>query len=70
MFQKIFQLMIWKGLDYTDVYKFLVDYDSTDIDDILHIHKYLWKKDDIKCLDVLKNVYWIINGLHSRLFDR
>ena len=28
------------------------------------------KKDDIKCLDVLKNVYWIINGLHSRLFDR
>ena len=34
MFQKIFQLMIWKGLDYTDVYKFLVDYDSTDIGDI------------------------------------
>ena len=38
---------------------FSIDYDSIDIDDILVTHKYLMKK--IKyCLDLLKNVFWII----------
>ena len=29
------------------VYDFSVDYDSTDVDDIKDIHKYLMKKNDI-----------------------
>ena len=29
------------------VYDFIVDYDSTDVDDIKNIHKYLMKKNDI-----------------------
>ena len=29
------------------IYEFSVDYDSTDVDDILDIHKYLMKKNDI-----------------------
>ena len=28
--------------------EFLAGYDSIDVDDILHIHKYLMKKNDIK----------------------
>ena len=38
------------------VYDFNVDYDATDVDDILDIHKYLMKKNDsiIKCLSLLK----------------
>ena len=37
--------MIWKktGL-HGNVYDFKVDYDATDVDDILNIHKYLMKK--------------------------
>ena len=38
------------------VYNFPVDYDSTDADDILDIHKYLIKKHDI-CLDLLKKMF-------------
>ena len=30
-----------------DIYDFLVDYDSIDVDDISDIHKYLMKKHDI-----------------------
>ena len=34
------------------------DYDSTDVADVLDIHKCLMKKHDIKkCLDSLKNIY-------------
>ena len=29
------------------VYNFSVDYDTTDVDDIKNIHKYLMKKNDI-----------------------
>ena len=29
------------------VYHFSVDYDTTDVDDIKNIHKYLMKKNDI-----------------------
>ena len=29
------------------VYDFIADYDSTDVDDIKDIHKYLMKKNDI-----------------------
>ena len=29
------------------VYGFSVDYDVTDVDDIVHIHNYLMKKNDI-----------------------
>ena len=37
-FQKIFQLVIWKRLD------FLVDYDSIDVSDVLDIQKYMMEK--------------------------
>ena len=33
---------------YGHVYDFSVDYESTDVDDILDIHKYLMNKHDIK----------------------
>ena len=39
------------------VYDFGVDYDAIAVDDILNIHKYLMKKNNMiqKCLDLLKN---------------
>ena len=37
-FQKIFQLIIWKRLD------FLVDYDSIDVSNVLDIQKYMMEK--------------------------
>ena len=42
------------------VYDFSVDYHATAVDDILNIHKYLMEKnqDNIKCLDLLKNVFY------------
>ena len=43
------------------VYNFSVDYRAFDISDIMNIHKYLMKKHDIKCLNLLKNVCHIIN---------
>ena len=53
---------------YRYVYDFSLNYNSIDVDDILNIHKYEMIKNKIKCLDVLKNVYWIINCLHNRKF--
>ena len=51
------------------VYNFSVDYNTIDITDIINIHKYLMKKHDIKkCFDLLKNVCWIVNCLHSGTF--
>ena len=50
------------------VYDFNVDYDATDVDDILDIHKYLMKKNDsiIKCLSLLKkSIFCRINDLLS-----
>ena len=41
MFQKTFQLIIIRGLDFS------VDYGSTDVDNILDVHKYLMKKHNI-----------------------
>ena len=38
------------------VYDFSVDYGAIAVDDILDIHKCLMKKNNIKCLDLLKNV--------------
>ena len=38
------------------VYDFSVDYDAIAVDDILDIHKCLMKKNNIKCLDLSKNV--------------
>ena len=45
------------------VYDFSVDYDATDVDNILDIHKYLMKKNnmsprDTNCKQHIKNV-WI-----------
>ena len=39
---------------------FNVDYDATDVDDILDIHKHLMKKNDsiIKCLSLLKKAFF------------
>ena len=42
---------------YGYVYNFSVDYDRIDPDDILGIHKYLMKKHNIKCLDLLRCIY-------------
>ena len=41
------------------VYDFGVDYDAITVDDILNIHKYLMKKNNMiqKCLDLLKNLF-------------
>ena len=39
------------------VYDFSVNYDSIDVDDIVDTHKYLMKKDDIKCLDLLTKTF-------------
>ena len=39
------------------VYDFSVSYDSIDVDDIVGTHKYLMKKDDIKCLDLLTKTF-------------
>ena len=39
-----------------DGYDFSVDYGAIAVDDILDIHKCLMKKNNIKCLDLLKNV--------------
>ena len=36
------------------IYDFWVHYDSIYVYDILDIHKYLMKKHDMKCLDLLK----------------
>ena len=48
MFQKIFQQVKWKKTEFNgDIYDFSVEYDDTDVDDILDIHKYLMKMKDI-----------------------
>ena len=39
---------------YEHVCNFSVDYGSSDVDDILDIHKYLMKKHDIKCFELLE----------------
>ena len=43
------------------VYDFSVDYDAIAVDDILDIHEYLMKKNDIscKCFDSLKMFFFI-----------
>ena len=41
-FQKIGQQIIWKKTGFNGyVYDFSVDYDATDVDDIVDIHEYL-----------------------------
>ena len=48
MFQKISQKSNMKKTRFNGyIYDFNVDYDSVDVDDILDIHKYLMKKNDI-----------------------
>ena len=45
MFRKIFQQVTWKKTGFNGhIYDFSLDYDATDVDDILDIHKYLMKK--------------------------
>ena len=41
------------------VYDFSVDYDAITVDNILGIHKYLMEKKqyNIRCLDLLKNIF-------------
>ena len=54
--QKILKIMKKTGLD-EYVHDFSIDYDA---DDILDIHNYLMKKNDIveqKCLDLLKGAF-------------
>ena len=38
-------------------YDFSVDYDAIAVDDILDIHNYLMKNNNIKCLGLLKSVF-------------
>ena len=52
------------------VYNLSDDHSSIEDEDILNIHQYLMVKYNIKCLDLLKNVYWIIKHLNSRKFWR
>ena len=48
MFQKIFQRVTWKKAGFNcHIYDFSIDYDATDVDDILDIHKHLMKKNGI-----------------------
>ena len=48
MFQKIFQLITRNRMGiYEYVYDFLVDYNSTDLNDVLNIHKYLMVKNKV-----------------------
>ena len=48
MFQKIFQQVTWKKIGFNGyIYDFSVDYYSIAVDDILDIHKYFMKKNDI-----------------------
>ena len=39
---------------YGHVYDFSVDYNAIAVGNILDIHAYVMKKNDIKCLDLLK----------------
>ena len=39
------------------VHNLSVDYDAIAVDDILDIHKYLMKKNNIKCWALLKDVF-------------
>ena len=58
MLQNIFQQVTWKkktGL-YGTIYDFSADYGAISVDDILRIHKYLIKKQNI-----VKNV-WIFKA--------
>ena len=50
------------------VYDFSVDYDAIAVDDILDIHKYLMKKNNMiqKCLDLLKKCFNRINSFVIR----
>ena len=41
------------------------DHDSVDVDDISNIHKHLMKKTNIKCLDLLKDIFCVIKYLYS-----
>ena len=47
------------------IYDFSADYDAVVVDDILDIHKYLMKKNNIKCLDLIKmffysnDIFWL-----------
>ena len=70
MFQITFQAIIWNKIRlYQYVYAFSVDFDSIDVAVILDTQRYLMKKYDIKqCLNLLRNVYWIIKRLYNRNF--
>ena len=48
MLQKILHLVIWKIELDRFVYDFSVNYDTTDIDDVLDVNNYLMKKVNIK----------------------
>ena len=45
---------------YGYVYNFSDDYNSTDVADILNTQKYLMVKNNMKCMDLLENFYWVI----------
>ena len=64
--RRYFKKFFTDNLEKTGLYGYLfdlsIDYDSTDVDNILNIHEYLMEKHNIKwCLGLLKEVYCIIN---------
>ena len=62
-FKRLVSRIIWKKTGFNDyVYDFSVDYDATDVDDIVDNHNYLMKKNDnvIKCLDLLKKFFFFV----------
>ena len=61
-FQETGQQIIWKKTGFNGhVYDFSIDYDATDVDAILDIHKYLMKKKitecKYRCLGLLKKCF-------------
>ena len=47
---------------YGYVYDFSVDHDAIAADNIYTIHKYLMKKNNVKCLDLLKKMFAVVAG--------
>ena len=39
-----------------------VDFDAIAVDDVLDIYKYLMEKNNIKCLDLFKNMFSVVIG--------
>ena len=55
---------------YKYVYDFSIDHDSIDVADILGVYKYLMRKLNIKCLDLLTIFIGLLSVCTTGIFDR